>query len=275
MLSVLATSWLTDTSVSAEHSRPKVASINLCTDQLVVALADASQIVGLSRLAGDPRQSPVAGRIQGLRLLEGTAEEILSIRPDLVLAGRYTKRSTRDLLRKNGLEVREFDAPRSIEDAKRQIEEVGRLLGHEDRARRLLAEIDQAVSRARLALPRASLKVLNIQRRGWVSGASTLLSSMLDTVGLQNEGGAFSSRLGRFATLEEIVTSRAEVLILPDSEAGPEDQGTALLEHPALAARFPPGRRIQIPDRYLFCGGASIIQALDVLVEKVRSLRRP
>ncbi|MGA0598852.1 ABC transporter substrate-binding protein [Enterovirga sp. CN4-39] len=258
-----------------QHPAPSVISINLCTDQLVVALADPSQIFGLSRYAGYTVQSAVADRIKGLRLMEGTAEEILIARPDYVFAGRYTKRSTRALLRQKGLRVMESDSPRSIEDARAQIAEVGRLLGHNDGAEHLLDRIDQAVSRARSALPRANLKVLNIQRRGWVSGESTLLSSLLDTVGLANEGGSFSSRLGRFASLEEIIASKAEVLILPESARGPQDQGAALLEHPALAARFPPNSRIRIPDRFLFCGGAAIIQALDLIVEQVRLLSRP
>src|ERR1700740_2384871 len=53
--------------VSATPQRPRrVVSINMCTDQLVVLLADRDQIAGLGPNAGKRELSAVADKIAGL-----------------------------------------------------------------------------------------------------------------------------------------------------------------------------------------------------------------
>jgi iron complex transport system substrate-binding protein len=182
---------------TAAQAAPRVASINLCTDQLLLALADPEQIVGLSPYARDPARSWAAGRAAGHRILSGTAEDVLALKPDWVLAGRYTKRATRELLKAEGIPTLEFDAVRSLDEAKAQITCVGNLLSHPDRAQSLNAALDAAVERARAAARRTPATVLALQRRGWASGADSLVTSLLTTVGLTNAARGLGLRAGK------------------------------------------------------------------------------
>ena len=101
---------------------PRAASINLCTDQLLVAVADPAQIAGLSPYFRDEVRSWAAGRVPaGVPVLSGGAEDVLVLKPDLVLAGRFTRRATRELLRAKGIRVEEFDVVRSLDDARRTL----------------------------------------------------------------------------------------------------------------------------------------------------------
>ncbi len=72
-----------------------------------------------------------------------------------MLAGRFTKRATREFLKAQGFKVVEFDPARSIEDTKAQIRRMGDIMGHPDRATALIDRIDAAVVR-RVRLSRAS-----------------------------------------------------------------------------------------------------------------------
>ena len=63
----------------------RVVSINLCADQLLVALAAPGQIAALSPLARDKRLSYVAGAARSLPVHRGTAEDIVKTQADLVL----------------------------------------------------------------------------------------------------------------------------------------------------------------------------------------------
>ena len=245
---------------------PHVVSINLCADQLLVPLADADQILGLSPYARDRLRSGVAAEAERFPSLSGTAEEVLALKPDFVLSGRFTKRATRELLRQHGVRLVELDAARSIDEAKAQIRQVGELLGHPERAESAVARIDEAASRVGAAAP-SGLTVLPLQRRGWVAGGDTLLGSMLRLVGLTPALGGRS--LGRFLTLEEIVARRPDLLAVSEA-GGAEDQGAALLLHPALLRLYPPGRRIVLPDSLnLLCGGPSLAGALDRLAAEI------
>ncbi len=249
---------------------PSAVSINLCTDQLLVTLADPAQILGLSPFARDRIRSPVAREAEALPLLSGTAEEVMMIRPDLVLSGRYTKRATRELLRGQGVRIVELDAVRSLDAARAQIRQVGDLLGHPDRAEAALVRLDAAIARARRAAVDRPASVLPLQRRGWVTGGGTLLTSLLDVVGLANAGARVSGGLGRFASLEEIVTLRPDLLLVSEAGLRAEDQGSALLTHPALARLYPPARRIVLPESLsVFCGGPGLADTIDRLAAEI------
>ncbi|MGB0498119.1 MAG: ABC transporter substrate-binding protein, partial [Rubricella sp.] len=68
----------------------RVVSINLCTDILVLQLADPGQIAALTFLATDPRSSILAEEAAGFPLIRGRAEEVFALDPDLVLAGAFS-----------------------------------------------------------------------------------------------------------------------------------------------------------------------------------------
>src|SRR5258707_6121245 len=77
---------------------PRIVSMNVCTDQLLLPLADPEQILGLSRYSRDAWQSWAAGEARRFPLLSGGAEDVLMVRPDIVVASLFDKRSTRELL---------------------------------------------------------------------------------------------------------------------------------------------------------------------------------
>ncbi|WP_299559666.1 ABC transporter substrate-binding protein [Enterovirga sp.] len=260
-------------SYASAGGRPTFISINACTDQLLIALADPDQILGVTRYARDPEQSPLAEQAARLPAVSGTAEEVLAGQPDIVLAGRFTRRATREFIRARGFRIVEYDAARSLDEAKRNITEVARLVGHPERGEAALQTIDLAIARARAASAGRTGTVLPLQRRGWISGQDTLTTSLVEAIGLRNAGAVLSRGLGRQVSLEQIVALRPDYLLLSGSGRA-EDQGSALLQHPALAALYPPEKRIAMPDRLVFCGGPSLAGAIDALVAEVARLPR-
>ena len=251
------------------QARPRIASINVCTDQLLLALADPQQIVGLSPYSRDPARSWAAAEASRYPKLSGEAEDVLILKPDVVVAGRFTKRATRELLKAEGFRVEEFDAVRSVDDTKRQIMQMGQIVGHPDRAAAAVAKIDAAVARVKAAVARKPLRVLSLSRRGWVSGGDSLTSSLLATVGLDNAASQLGYKLGGFASLETIVNLKPDLLLLSDGGDFAEDQGTAFLLHPALEQLYPPDKRIVIPERLTVCGGPMLADALERLVSEL------
>ncbi|RJF70015.1 ABC transporter substrate-binding protein [Rhodopseudomonas palustris] len=250
----------------------RIASINMCTDQLLLVLADPDQIVGLGPYARDRHLSWLAEQARHYPRLSGEAEDLLMLAPNIILAGRYGKRATREILRAKKLKVEEFDTPRSVDDVKAQIARVGGLVGHPDRADAVIAELDRAMTRARRAASRHPARVLALSRRGWVTGGDSLLSSLLQTAGLSNAATDLGYAYGGFASLETIVAARPDLLLLAEDQPAAEDQGKALLLHPSIQRAYPPNRRIVIPEPLTICGGAMFAVALDRLVEAIERI---
>ncbi|MGO4711763.1 ABC transporter substrate-binding protein [Bradyrhizobium sp. 2TAF24] len=255
------------TVTAATAAGPRIASINLCTDQLLIALADPDQVLGLSPYALDKARSWMAVEAARYPLLSGEAEDVLELKPDLVLAGRYTKRATRELLKRQGLKVVELDAVRSIEDTKQQIIRIGDVVGHPERAATQIARIDAAVAWAREAVARKPVRVLGVSRRGWVSGGDSLTSSLLATIGITNAARDVNLKSsGGFASLEAIIAAKPDFIVVSEGDDFAEDQGRAFLLHPALQDLYPPDKRIVLPERLTVCGGPMLADALDRLV---------
>ncbi|CAL8969825.1 hypothetical protein RHODGE_RHODGE_00586 [Rhodoplanes serenus] len=252
----------------------RIASLNLCTDQLLLSLADPEQIIGLSPYARDPTLSWAAADAARHPLLSGGAEDVMVLKPDLVVAGRFERRATREMLARRGLRVVDFDIVRSIEEAKQQITRMGALVGHPERAAARNAAIDAALARARTAASRSGLRVLAVSRRGWVPGADSLISSLLAAVGLVNAAAELGFAAGGFASLEEIVATRPDLVLVAAAAPVAEDQGQAFLLHPALDRLYPPERRLVVPEMLTVCGGPMLAEALDRLTAALGRVER-
>jgi len=275
VLSALAGLALLACSLAAHAAdQPRIASINVCTDQLLLKLADPEQIVGLSPYARDPARSWAATDAAKYPLLSGEAEDVLVLKPDVVVAGRFTKRATRELLKDKGLRVAEFDVADSLDDAKRQMLRMGDVVGHRDRAEAQVANLDAAIARAKAAAARTHYRVLSLARRGWVSGEDSLLSSLLAATGLSNAAAEIGVRSGGFASLEAIVKMKPDLILLADNSSFAEDQGQAFLLHPALEKLYPPEKRLIVPERLTVCGGPMLAEALDRLTAEIERVSR-
>jgi len=150
---------------------PRIASMNVCTDQLLIPLADPEQILGLSRYSRDRFESWAADDARRYRILSGGAEDILVLWPDVVVASLFDKRSTRELLKEKGVRLassrcaaqsRGSEGPDSPDGRDRA---ASRSCGAE------IARLDAAIARARRVVVEKHYSVLPLSRRGWVLGA--------------------------------------------------------------------------------------------------------
>jgi iron complex transport system substrate-binding protein len=253
---------------------PRIASMNVCTDQLLIPLADPEQILGLSRFARDAWQSFWADDARRYPILSGGAEDVLVLDPDIVVASLFDKRSTRELLKAQGLRLAEFSVPRNLDEVKAQIHRMGEIVQHADRAATEIARLDAAVASARRAVTDRHYSVLPLSRRGWVSGNDSLVGSLLSETGLFNAAGDLGVGPGGYASLEAIVSLKPDFLLVSEAGDHAEDDGRAFLLHPALEHFYPPEKRIVIPERLTVCGGVMLADALDALVMELKRVSR-
>jgi iron complex transport system substrate-binding protein len=252
---------------AAGDSPQRIVSINLCADELLVTLADPDQIADLSIYATDPTLSYVAEAAKRFRHDAAEAETVIDLKPDLILAGRFTKRATREMLGRLGYRVELLDSVTSIDASIAQIRRIAALVGHPDRGEALVEKIETAQTRAKAAAAtmthRPSAAVY--QRRGYVTGAETLTGELLSLAGFVNAAGDLTGKTGGFVPLEKIVATPPDMIVVSTAVGRAQDQGSALLAHPALATLFPPAKRVALPDKLTACGGPSLPDAIDWL----------
>jgi iron complex transport system substrate-binding protein len=248
----------------------RIVSLNLCADQLVLALADRSQIAGLTRNAPDRDMSAEAARTHGLHILGSSAEEIFGIHPDLVVGMPASGSPVMRALAGQRYRVLDLRMSNRLEDIYASIRETAAAVGHPERGEALVAQMQRDLA----AIPRnGNGKVAAYyQRRGYLTGTGTLIDDLMRRTGLVNLASRLDKSPLSQISLEEMVAARPDYLIVESATERVTDQGTEMLHHPALDA-IP---RISIPQAWTVCGGpAYVLAARSMAAQIVRIRSRP
>jgi iron complex transport system substrate-binding protein len=250
----------------------RVISINLCTDQLAMALANPGQLIAVSRLARYPELSYLASQATGLRPINSGAEDVLGLKPDMVLASAFSASQTRATLMRHGVRVEAFVPVNSVAEARTEVVRAAALLGVEARGAELVVEIDRKLAAARNV--GQGLTAIAYERRGFAHGKGTLLDDLMTQLGLVNLAARAGLESVASMPLETVVAAHPDVLILDWGTAGPPDQGTAMLQHPALTRAIAANHRIWLPAALAGCAGPALPVAVELLSSRVREIRQ-
>jgi iron complex transport system substrate-binding protein len=270
LITLLATLLAAPPRVAVSAAQPqRIVSINMCADELLLALADPDQIVDLSPYATNRAMSFMADKADAIRHDAVGAETVVDLRPDLVLASRFNDPATLGMLARLGYRVELLDLANSVATSIAQIRKVAALVGHPERGTVLIARIEAAQKAAAAAASgRFHPTAIVYQRRGYVTGGDTLTGELLSIAGFTNEGGALAGKTGGFVTLEKLVMEHPDYIVVASADPRAVDQGTALLSHPVLTTLYPPSRRIVVPQKLTLCGGPSLPAALGRVSEE-------
>ena len=144
-----------------------IVSTNPCADAILVRLVPPARIAAISRWSRDAGATSVPLAVANrFRATGGTAEEVLALRPSLVLASSFTLPATRDAYARAGLRVLYLDSPTTVAASIAQVRQVAAAVGEPGRGEAMARAVINAV-RPELVEGRA---VINAVRPELVEG---------------------------------------------------------------------------------------------------------
>jgi len=254
----------------------RIVSLNMCVDGILVDLVSHDRIAALSHYARDPQRSIIADIAQHLPITYETAEEVVALRPDLVLTSRHSAIATRNALRRVGIRFELFDVPSSITGSLEQVRQVARLLGAEREGEAMVARIEQAIDAARLPTGEEPLTAAVYQPGGLSAGANTVVGELMQLSGLQNIAARYGVTSYRPLPLEVLISQPPDVLLVGEASPNSRLQAERIVRHRALRALESQMTQEVFPARLLFCAGPTMIEAAKTLArarERVQSVR--
>jgi iron complex transport system substrate-binding protein len=251
----------------AAAALPSVASINLCTDQLVLSIADPAQIKSVSWLAADPNESMFAAEASRYALNYGSAEELIGIDADVVIAGTETSPFTRRMLDKLGFAVVAIAPADTLAEVARNLEQVGAAIGRTEAAARAMAAMRTRAAAFARAEPGAPDSAVVVRPGGFTIGRDTLAFELLELAGLKNS----IAELDRWGSLsiEALLTERPDYLVLAEYRTDEASLANEIFAHRALAAVVDSQRTLSVHARYFSCGAPASLDAVDSLLEQM------
>src|SRR3989344_9174325 len=164
-------------------SKPlRVMSTNQCTDQLVLALLPPERIVSVTWRSRDPAGSLMADAAQRVGINHGLAEEVVQQQPDLIVTDRFSKPTTRAMLKRLGYPMIEVDDATSFDAIRANVRQVARAVGEVARGEAMIAQMDREL--AELARdPGPPLRVVAWDGGGFSASKGSLYNAVLEAAG--------------------------------------------------------------------------------------------
>jgi len=202
---------------AAPAAKPRrIVSICMQGDQLLLQLVPRERIVALSALSADADTSAHWKEARGLPTTRSGAEELVRLKPDLVLVSPYSSLLTVEILERLGVRVLKLGIPTDFDELREQMRLAGRSLGEEERAEEIVRTMDGRLERLkarRLPVARQPTALVCFQDR-FTPGAHTFPNAILEAAGFRNLASTLGSGGGRAASLEAIIMARPQYLIL-------------------------------------------------------------
>lgn len=270
LVAALLTLGAATTAIAGTEPPRRVVSINLCTDQLAMLLAAKGQLHSVSHIAADPMVSAMAQEAGDYTLNHGRAEEIYMMRPDLVLAGPYTSRTTTAMLERLGIPVAVIPTATSLEDVRGLIARMGEVLHREAAAAEMVAAYDtrlEALRRQVEERPRAVLYHAN----GMTTGDSTLAGQILLAAGFANAAARAGYGAGMKLPLEVLAMIAPDIVITGRPYPG-GSRSEEILGHPAVRAFRQGMAGAAVSDHDWVCGTPYVLRAVEELAATRRAM---
>jgi iron complex transport system substrate-binding protein len=251
----------------------RVISLNLCTDQLLLLLADPSTIVGLSQLASDCANAPLCDMARHYPAIRTNAETILSLKPDLVVTGTSTLPVTLLAAKSVGTRLEMFGPADSLADIPASIRRMAKLLGVPERGEILVKAFDERLAHLSSPLFPDAPEAVIYAANGFVTGANSLPDDVLRHAGFRNLSTDTGRKWMQAMSLEKLISAQPDLLVLDRSGPG-TSQAQALLDNRALERAFHGTRRLNVPTSLWLCGLPQTLDALEELAKARKMIQR-
>ncbi len=257
---LLATSLALIAPAAAASAPVRVASLNLCADELVLALAHPDQIVSTTFLAHDPAETVFWRQARRYRRNDGSLLSVVPLRPDLVVTMSGGASDRLRVAERMGIRMLDLPFARNLEEMEHSVRRVAEALGRREAGHALIARLH----RLRSTAPRQSVDTI------WLGGAG--LSVPADSLAAQwmRLAGFRQRRLaGTSISLETLLARPPRLLLRSRYRANQYSIAQRWLSHP-LARRVDASLIIDTDGRPWTCLGPPMISEIERLRGEIR-----
>ncbi len=237
---------------AAQAAPRRVASLNLCTDELLLMLARPDQIASVTHLAQNPAETPLWRQARHYRRNDGSLVSVAGLRPDLVLTMGGGARDRVGIAARLGIATLDLPFPRSLADIQASVTAIAAALGRPEAARPILVRIRALKADA----PARRIDTVWLGGGGRSVAADGLAAGWMDLAGMRQR------RLrGDRISLEQLLVRPPAVLLRSQYRAGQYSNEQKWLDHP-LARNVKRSRSIATDGRLWTCMGPLMISEI-------------
>jgi iron complex transport system substrate-binding protein len=235
--------------VMAQAAPKHIVSMNPCADAILLQVANPEQVAAISHYSRDLRSSSIPlAQAKRFSVTYGAAEEVIALKPDMVIVSSFTPLATRAIFAQLGIKIVVFGMVSTVDENYAQVREIAALAGHPVRGEQLIGRIKNTIRAAKS--DKKPLTALVRTNSGLVLGEGTLIHAVMRESGFTNHSAALGLGISDTLPLEPLLLNSPQI-IFTVGEQPHHPIFSRLQKHTALRA---------MPNNLINCGGPSLIE---------------
>lgn len=253
----------------AADVRPqRIASLGLCTDQVLLMLVDRERIATVNHQAANPAVSYMVHAVQGIPLNQGTAEEIIPLQPDLVISTAFASPDSVRMLRALGYRVELMPLPTTVAGIRDMLLQAGEWFGETEKARALIARMDSTIAEAQARnRDKPARNAIIYSPNGFTIGSGTLEHDVLLQAGYRNLAAEMGISHFQQISLETLALARPERILIDNYAYNQNSLAYSYVNHPVVKHMIPAENRMYVPTQLRDCAGPQVADEIAWLAD--------
>jgi len=258
-----------DAPLGQNNDQPsRIVSLDFCADQYVLKLADRENILALSPDATE-RFSYLREEALGLRQVLPRTEEVLILKPDLVVRTYGGGPNVESFFERAGIPVLTLGWTGDLDDVKQVILDTADALDESERGSSIVDEINERLA----ALPQYDDKptVLYMTPAGATTGPGSLVNEALSIAGLEN----FQQESGwRSLPLERLAYEQPDMVAASffERQKSYSRNSWSATRHPVARYQIENRPTVNLDGTWTACSGWFLMDAIEALANSAKDL---
>ncbi|WP_415811798.1 ABC transporter substrate-binding protein [Litorimonas haliclonae] len=263
-------SYVSEPSISGTPSpQPqRIVSLDYCADQYVLKMVEPHRILAVSPDADKPfsymQEQAEALKAQGLKSVRSSAEDVLILKPDLVVRSYGGGPNAAKFFEQAGVPVLNVGWAGDLAGIKRVTREMAKGLGVPQHGEDIVSDMEARLKALDINIE--GNRALYMTPSGVTSGPGSLVDEMLTAAGLEN----FQSEPGwRSLPLERLAYEQPDMVAAAffDTNDRSRDKWSAM-RHPIAKAQINTLPTVAISGAVMSCGGWFTVDGIEALASR-------
>lgn len=255
----------------------RIVSMSVSADEMLLALVGDKRLIAVSPWSEVASVSCIADKVKAIphRAYSSNAEALLAIQGDLIVVPNYTRTEVVRTLREAGAKVYVCNTPRTLQEVRDALQQLGELVGEPAKAQQIIAQMDARLQRIATQVEKIpankQVKVLRLQENGSYYAPKSSFMEICRLAGMSDASEELKYDYSCTLSQEEILLLNPDVFVLEDwNYDGRHD--SKLLKQQVLSNRAYEGTKAWLQQRVVLLPANHLLTVSQYMVDAVEDI---
>ena len=252
---------------TSTYAGPKrIASLNLCTDELLLSLADPDQIISLTWLAREESLSPFFEPARRYHKNNGRASDVIPLNPDLVFLSEFSSANTLGILETVGIKAVVVPEPRTTIQLLENIRAMSSAIDQVKKGEELISLFSSRLKSITENKSAQKISALLLSPGIASFGSSAAKIEILKMLNIRVLNQEKPSLANRYLSVEELTRSSPDFVIIDKYSSDYPSVSEEILKHPLIQSSL---KTIEVEAKDWLCSTHNLLDTIEHIKTKI------